>query len=581
MLPPFRYLVAPRNIEILSKQARARLTFTCLELSHELEHSKGLCLAAFTVLFVPCLLISNRAHQPIQLHRGPQAFYLVLPDAAIMADFWPPAPTAEGYDGVKMPSTSEEFDCTPSLEEATLLQRPTTPSTSTRTPSESSPTSLTATMPGCWPSAPAVEDCDELSPVLDSYDATPVLEEPMAQQQPTPSDTSANAPGVASPGHAHSYISPSSPPQLTPFPFPHILANTGFGAAGHVGQASQVSLPLLPPGFLAQIFGPFTGSDDEDEKDDSENEDGQMPSLEAALPLGAPASSAPNPSFPPNPYPHPNALAAALASFPQSIAVFNSNSQATPSGASQEPTESQNVNEALPTAAPPTGSGNNQGGSANVQNIPFPSSVPGSVTISMGTLSGGPNGPHFTAATGPVPTSPQTQEFFNNFFTTMQHALADISANDIDLSNPFPDFIGPLPPLSTLFNMGHPAFAPGPPFDATAFVDSLEQVNIAHIPDEDMRCPHCWLPFGTTDEDDPDFVFAPDRDESPTNAERQVAFHELPFCTARPDNDPVQTLCGHIFGRGCLIETMERVNTRCPTCRQELLTRAEGLSGAV
>jgi hypothetical protein len=85
-----------------------------------------------------------------------------------------------------------------------------------------------------------------------------------------------------------------------------------------------------------------------------------------------------------------------------------------------------------------------------------------------------------------------------------------------------------------------------------------------------MKCPHCWLPFGTTDEDDPTFQFAPDADEPPELAARQVTFHEMPFCAARPDNNPVRTPCGHLFGRSCLIETMEKVDTLCPTCRKEL-----------
>ncbi|KAH7065980.1 hypothetical protein BKA63DRAFT_168436 [Paraphoma chrysanthemicola] len=110
-----------------------------------------------------------------------------------------------------------------------------------------------------------------------------------------------------------------------------------------------------------------------------------------------------------------------------------------------------------------------------------------------------------------------------------------------------------------------------PRFDATAFVDSLEQVDISTIPAEDMKCPHCWLPFGTTDDDDPSFVWAPDPEDTPELAERNAALRELPFC--RANNDPVRTPCGHIVGRDCLIRSMEEVNTLCPTCRQELLSQ--------
>jgi hypothetical protein len=114
-----------------------------------------------------------------------------------------------------------------------------------------------------------------------------------------------------------------------------------------------------------------------------------------------------------------------------------------------------------------------------------------------------------------------------------------------------------------------------PGFNAVAFVDGLEQVAIADIPAEDMRCPHCWLPFGITDEDDPVFAFAPDPDDSPELVARQVAFRGLPFCAARADNDPVRTPCGHLFGRTCLIQSLEKVSTLCPTCRQELNSNAE------
>jgi hypothetical protein len=82
-------------------------------------------------------------------------------------------------------------------------------------------------------------------------------------------------------------------------------------------------------------------------------------------------------------------------------------------------------------------------------------------------------------------------------------------------------------------------------FDAVAFVDTLGQVNVADIQAEDMRCPHCWLPFGTTDEDHPAFVFSPDPDIPRELATRHIASRELPRCADRADNDPVRTPCGH------------------------------------
>jgi hypothetical protein len=114
----------------------------------------------------------------------------------------------------------------------------------------------------------------------------------------------------------------------------------------------------------------------------------------------------------------------------------------------------------------------------------------------------------------------------------------------------------------TPMNLNNPSYAD--------FVDTLEQVDVSTIPAADMRCPHCWLPFGITDEDDPAFVFTPDPNDPPELAVRHIAFRELPFCTAKADNDPVKTPCGHLFGRACLTESMEKVDTLCPICRLDL-----------
>ncbi|KAH5292525.1 hypothetical protein HBI12_235140 [Parastagonospora nodorum] len=134
-------------------------------------------------------------------------------------------------------------------------------------------------------------------------------------------------------------------------------------------------------------------------------------------------------------------------------------------------------------------------------------------------------------------------------------------------------------PLAITFgsiSLHHLRAAARPRFDAAAFVENLDRVEISDIPAEDMRCPYCWLPFSTTDEDDPNFVFIPDPDDPPEIAARQITFRELlPFCADRADNDPVRTPCGHLFGRGCLVETLEKVDTLCPTCRKDLRPQPE------
>lgn len=124
--------------------------------------------------------------------------------------------------------------------------------------------------------------------------------------------------------------------------------------------------------------------------------------------------------------------------------------------------------------------------------------------------------------------------------------------------------------LFSVFNEVPPGFAPfsaRPAFDAVAFVNSLPAVDVASISAEDMRCPHCWLPFGTTDEDDPSF--APDSGGDQAVVDMLAAFRALPDCECKADNDPIRTPCGHIFGRGCLIESLEKTSTTCPICRHE------------
>lgn len=136
-----------------------------------------------------------------------------------------------------------------------------------------------------------------------------------------------------------------------------------------------------------------------------------------------------------------------------------------------------------------------------------------------------------------------------------------------------------LPTLQSLLSAipqgpwGHPPAPSLPPFDAVAYVDSLEQVDIATIPAEDMRCPHCWLDFGVTEDDLPSATPAGAQDTTPESSENQENFNQMPFAPDAPNNDPVRTPCGHIFGRDCLIESLQKVGTPCPRCRQELRPR--------
>lgn len=150
----------------------------------------------------------------------------------------------------------------------------------------------------------------------------------------------------------------------------------------------------------------------------------------------------------------------------------------------------------------------------------------------------------------------------------------ELTTNIASLSNAS-EMLGPLGMTPWSISLHHLRAAARPQFDAAALVDTLDRVDIPDIPAEDMRCPYCWLPFGTTDEDEPSFVFTPDPDDPPEIAARHIAFRELPFCADRANNDPMRTPCGYLFGRGCLIETLEKVDTLCPTCRKELRPKPE------
>lgn len=505
--------------------------------------------------------------------------------AASMPGSWPPAPTVEDCD--EAPAVADDYDDMPGLEEPAATQQPMSSDTSAAAPS--GPTSSNA--------------------------------QTNANTQPSPYPTPFSFPFMPANLGADADVNANTADQSMPTQFLASMLAQAFGplAGFPAGTApAQHSIPSAtdPLASMADLVSALNGqhqteTEEDDEDDESEDDDGDMPTLEAASPssmpnstlhsqlatevsqdeedewedvdddmpslevappLATPEQPAPHPGFPPIPLLHQNPFTAAITSFAQSLASnFQSSQSAPPGTASQSATGPHN--EAAPNAVNSPSPAPAQGGSSTPSDLPLPFPFPGPFQVSMGTIStGGPNGVQITTTTIPMP----------EFAAGLQQAMASMS--DADLEEAFTanfDFPGPLPPLSEIFNLTHPAFARGPPFNTTEFVDGLERVDIANIPEEDMRCPHCWLPFGTTDEDDPDFVFAPDRDEAPLNAERQVAFHEMPFCTARPDSDPVRTPCGHIFGRGCLIETLERVNTRCPTCRQEFRRQPEGSPGAV
>ncbi|KAG9189720.1 hypothetical protein G6011_06588 [Alternaria panax] len=108
-----------------------------------------------------------------------------------------------------------------------------------------------------------------------------------------------------------------------------------------------------------------------------------------------------------------------------------------------------------------------------------------------------------------------------------------------------------------------------PSFDAVANVDTLEEVGITTIDSNDMTCPHCHLPFGTTTVEDDPSILAHMNEMDRELTWRLEASSALPFCENKPNNDPVKTQYGHIFGKQCLIQSLEEVNKRCSKCRQE------------
>jgi hypothetical protein len=125
---------------------------------------------------------------------------------------------------------------------------------------------------------------------------------------------------------------------------------------------------------------------------------------------------------------------------------------------------------------------------------------------------------------------------------------------------------GTIPDLATMLGHGnYQTHTPGVEA-AIKFVKTLDAVDITSILPEDMKCPLCWLPFGSTTDGKGLTIVAYLNDEEREITKRLHASWELPFCENRPDNDPVRTPCGHVFGRQCLIDSLE-TNMTCPMCK--------------
>lgn len=103
-------------------------------------------------------------------------------------------------------------------------------------------------------------------------------------------------------------------------------------------------------------------------------------------------------------------------------------------------------------------------------------------------------------------------------------------------------------------------------YDYYDCIDLLEQVDIDTIAPEDRRCPHCWSDFGVEE----GFF------DEPEESDNLLNFRQLPFCATTPNNDPVRTPCGHVFGRSCLAESL-RTSTNRPMCRCDLTEKLQML----
>jgi hypothetical protein len=412
--------------------------------------------------------------------------------------------------------------------------------------------------------APSCEPIHATASVYEDYDDMPDLEQAQAAPSaisipPThdaQDDESAPLSSFLPSGPSHSFL---------------VLAQVLIAVGSLPGLEAAMSAEAgNVPAALGGLFSMISGDDDEDEDeeaDTSESEIGDehddMPSLENAVPsttlppLGLHASIYVN--------------MAQSGTYTLESLMLASQGLGNPLGSLPSPppasTTPSNGNEGnQPASAPTVPTQNTPTSSPN--GVPQPSSPMPFNFASGPSLALGPDG-------APIDNAGLTYNFITA--TSIGEFAAELEATGVSeqhiaqvtsvLASMAPGVLPPFPPV-----FGPPR---RPPFDAVAFVDTLEQVDISTIPEEDLKCPHCWLPFGTTDEDDPTFMFDPDADESPELAARQIALHEMPFCEARPDNNPVRTPCGHLFGKSCLIETIEKVDTLCPTCRKELRPKPE------
>jgi hypothetical protein len=104
-------------------------------------------------------------------------------------------------------------------------------------------------------------------------------------------------------------------------------------------------------------------------------------------------------------------------------------------------------------------------------------------------------------------------------------------------------------------------------FYPIAFVDSLDKVELSSIAPAHNKCSYCWLPFGVTDKDLQSKAAIA---EDPMDVDVEAAlgaFQILPFDISPSNNDPVRAPCGHIFGYGCFIDSLQHVSASCPICR--------------
>lgn len=180
-----------------------------------------------------------------------------------------------------------------------------------------------------------------------------------------------------------------------------------------------------------------------------------------------------------------------------------------------------------------------------------------------------------------VPTPDPLPPFIQNMLEQINDTINDHDHADGDDAPPPQASSNPWQTLSAIIG---DAVGYNPTIDAglriidTArldlFVDSLKKVPLADIAVEDNRCPHCWLSFGVTCLDDP--AYMPDLPENADEAAALQAFAEMAFDQNMPDNDPVLTPCGHMFGRGCLLESLEKCGMRCPMCRKEFAYKYHG-----